>query len=75
VDDWRIIYTIEPPDVVLVVKIGHRKQIYEPCGPGGAAQFALHDGKRNADVADVALLRKDGVTPQPKRQGAVHSCA
>jgi mRNA interferase RelE/StbE len=29
VDDWRVIYTIEPPDVVLVVKIGHRKDVYE----------------------------------------------
>ena len=30
VEDWRIIYTIEPPDVVLIVKIGHRKEVYEP---------------------------------------------
>jgi mRNA interferase RelE/StbE len=30
VGDWRVIYTIEPPDVVLVVKIGHRKDVYEP---------------------------------------------
>jgi mRNA interferase RelE/StbE len=29
VQDWRVIYTIEPPDVVLVVKIGHRKEVYE----------------------------------------------
>jgi addiction module RelE/StbE family toxin len=29
VDDWRVIYTIEPPDVVLVVKIGQRKDVYE----------------------------------------------
>jgi mRNA interferase RelE/StbE len=29
VGDWRIIYKIEPPDVVLVVKIGHRREIYE----------------------------------------------
>jgi mRNA interferase RelE/StbE len=28
VGDWRIIYAIEPPDVVLVVKIGHRKEVY-----------------------------------------------
>jgi len=24
-----VIYTIEPPDVVLVVKIGHRRDVYE----------------------------------------------
>ena len=30
VNDWRVIYTIEPPDVVLVLKIGHRKEVYEP---------------------------------------------
>jgi mRNA interferase RelE/StbE len=29
VGDWRVVYTIEPPDVVLVVKIGHRKEVYE----------------------------------------------
>lgn len=29
VGDWRVIYTIEPPDVVLVVKIGHRREVYE----------------------------------------------
>jgi mRNA interferase RelE/StbE len=29
VGDWRIIYRIEPPDVVLIVKIGHRKEVYE----------------------------------------------
>jgi mRNA interferase RelE/StbE len=29
VDDWRVIYRIEPPDVVLIVKIGHRKEVYE----------------------------------------------
>jgi mRNA interferase RelE/StbE len=29
VQDCRVIYTIEPPDVVLVVKIGHRKEVYE----------------------------------------------
>ena len=29
VGDWRVIYTIEPPDVVLIVKIGHRREIYE----------------------------------------------
>ena len=27
VGDWRIIYKIEPPDVVVVVKIGHRREI------------------------------------------------
>jgi len=29
VQDWRVIYTIEPPDVVLIVKIGHRREVYE----------------------------------------------
>lgn len=29
VGDWRVIYRIEPPDVVLVIKIGHRREIYE----------------------------------------------
>jgi mRNA interferase RelE/StbE len=29
VQDWRIIYIIEPPDVVLIVKIGHRRDVYE----------------------------------------------
>ena len=29
VGDWRVTYKIEPPDVVLVVKIGHRREIYE----------------------------------------------
>ena len=29
VEDWRVVYTIEPPDVVLIVKIGHRKEVYE----------------------------------------------
>ena len=29
VGDWRVIYRIEPPDVVVVVKIGHRKDVYE----------------------------------------------
>ena len=29
VGDWRVIYRIEPPDAVLVVKIGHRREIYE----------------------------------------------
>jgi mRNA-degrading endonuclease RelE of RelBE toxin-antitoxin system len=29
VADWRVICTIEPPDVVLVVTIGHRKDVYE----------------------------------------------
>ena len=29
VGDWRVIYKIEPPDVVLVVKIGDRREIYE----------------------------------------------
>jgi addiction module RelE/StbE family toxin len=30
VADWRVVYTIELPDVVLIVKIGHRKDVYEP---------------------------------------------
>ena len=29
VGDYRVIYVIEPPDVVLVVKIGHRRDVYE----------------------------------------------
>lgn len=29
VGHWRVIYKIEPPDVVLVVKIGHRREVYE----------------------------------------------
>ena len=29
VGDWRVIYKIEPPDLVLVVKIGHRREVYE----------------------------------------------
>jgi mRNA interferase RelE/StbE len=29
VGDYRVIYRIEPPDVVLVVKIGHRREVYE----------------------------------------------
>jgi mRNA-degrading endonuclease RelE of RelBE toxin-antitoxin system len=29
VGDYRIIYRIEPPNVVLVVKIGHRREVYE----------------------------------------------
>lgn len=29
VGDWRVIYKIEPPDVVLVVNIGHRREVYE----------------------------------------------
>ena len=30
IDDWRIVYTIEPGDLVLIVKIGHRKEVYNP---------------------------------------------
>jgi len=30
VADWRVVYTVEPPDVVLIVKIGHRREVYEP---------------------------------------------
>ncbi len=29
VGDWRVICKIEPPDLVLVVKIGHRREVYE----------------------------------------------
>ncbi|MBW1756443.1 MAG: type II toxin-antitoxin system RelE/ParE family toxin [Deltaproteobacteria bacterium] len=29
VGDYRVIYRIEPPDAVLVVKIGHRREVYE----------------------------------------------
>ena len=29
VRDWRVIYKIEPPNVVLILKIGHRKEVYE----------------------------------------------
>ena len=29
VGDYRVICRIEPPDVVLVVKIGHRREVYE----------------------------------------------
>ncbi len=29
VGDYRVIYTIEPPDVVVIVKIGHRREVYE----------------------------------------------
>ena len=29
VGDYRVIYSVEPPDVVVVVKIGHRREVYE----------------------------------------------
>ncbi len=29
VGDYRVIYTIEPNDVILIVKIGHRREVYE----------------------------------------------
>jgi mRNA interferase RelE/StbE len=29
VGDWRVIYKIEPAEVVLVVKIGHRRDIHD----------------------------------------------
>ncbi len=29
VGDYRVIYKIEPPNSVLIVKIGHRKEVYE----------------------------------------------
>ena len=28
VGDWRVTYTIEEPDLVVVVKIGHRREVY-----------------------------------------------
>ncbi|MGD0837702.1 MAG: type II toxin-antitoxin system RelE/ParE family toxin [Polyangia bacterium] len=30
VQDWRVVYVIEPPAVVVIVKIGHRRDVYEP---------------------------------------------
>lgn len=32
VGDYRVVYKIEPPDVVLVVKIGHRRDVYQDVG-------------------------------------------
>jgi len=29
VQDWRVIYRIESHNVVLILKIGHRKEVYE----------------------------------------------
>ncbi len=29
VGDYRVIYSIEPPNTVLVVKVGHRREVYE----------------------------------------------
>ncbi len=29
VGDYRVIYTIEPDAVILIVKIGHRREVYE----------------------------------------------
>ena len=29
VGDYRVIYRIEPPNTVLVMKIGHRREVYE----------------------------------------------
>jgi len=29
VGDYRVVYRIDPPDVVLVIKIGHRREVYE----------------------------------------------
>ena len=29
VGDWRVVYVIEPPGTVLVVKIGHRRDVYQ----------------------------------------------
>ncbi len=28
VGDYRVVYRIEPPDIVLVLKIGHRREVY-----------------------------------------------
>ncbi len=28
VGDYRVIYKIEPPDAVLILKIGHRREVY-----------------------------------------------
>ena len=32
VGDYRVIYRVEPPDVVLILKIGHRREVYEAEG-------------------------------------------
>ncbi|MFT4571731.1 MAG: mRNA interferase RelE/StbE [Candidatus Binatia bacterium] len=29
VDDYRVIFKVEPPDVVLIIKIGHRRDVYK----------------------------------------------
>jgi len=29
VGDWRVIYKVESPDLVLVVKIGHRREVHK----------------------------------------------
>ena len=29
VGDYRVIYTIEPDEVILIVKMGHRREVYE----------------------------------------------
>lgn len=29
VGDWRVNFAIEPPDVVVILKIGHRREIHE----------------------------------------------
>ncbi len=29
VGDYRVVYTIEPPNSVLIVKIGHRREVYD----------------------------------------------
>jgi len=29
VGDYRVVYRIEPPDVVLVIMIGHRRELHE----------------------------------------------
>lgn len=29
VGDYRVIYRIDPPDLVTVVKIGHRREVYD----------------------------------------------
>ena len=29
IGDYRVIYTFEPDDVILIVKIGHRREVYK----------------------------------------------
>jgi len=32
VGDYRVIYTIEPPDIVVTAEIGHRRDVYDHSG-------------------------------------------